>query len=248
MRAFLLGLLVASMASAQPSFPEDEFPGAIHRRPPPNLPPMKPKPVPPPVPLTRPTPPVVTPLVTRPPVPVRVPPCVLGLEVVQTVKGAGLGLEGFVVNRTTRPLTLTVMNACPNPPLQFTGLPSGTSAFETCAMGPCVKRDPVVLTLAPRERRRLAEGFVPWEGNTCSAPLPVAEYAVRSEVQLVGRPVVTCEVPSTKRFERVELPPSRCPPPEPCGIHCPFGQATDENGCSVCGCKPNPMDVRRKTE
>jgi hypothetical protein len=66
---------------------------------------------------------------------------------------------------------------------------------------------------------------------------------VRGQVQFVGRPVVTCEVPSTKRFERVELPPSRCPPLEPCGIHGPFGQATDANGCSVCGCKPNPMEV-----
>ncbi|MDX2013647.1 MAG: hypothetical protein SFW67_25865 [Myxococcaceae bacterium] len=247
MRLALVMSLVCGAASAQDlGWPEDEFPGAIVRKPKPNLPPKKPKPVPPPGPQTRPQPVPVTPVAPRPPPPAaRLPPCTLGLEVVQTVTGPGLKLEGFVVNQTSRRLTVSLLNGCPNPPMQFTGLPPGVSAFETCAMGPCVKRDPVVVTLAPRERRRLAEGFVPWEGNACSAPLPVEDFAIRGVVHLAGEAVATCERPTQKRFERVVVPPSKCPPPEPCGIHCPFGQATDANGCGLCACKPNPMELRR---
>jgi hypothetical protein len=246
MRLLLLLGVVATSALAQPELLEEEFPGAIVRKPKPNLPP-KPKPVPPPLPPTRPAPVPVTPTAPMPAPPARLPPCTLGLEVVQTVRGDGLALEGFVVNRTSRRLEVQLMNACPQPPMQFTGLPPGVSAFETCAMGPCVNRDPVVVTLGPKERRRLAEGFVPWEGNPCSAPLPVEEYTIRGVVHVVGRPVATCELPTVKRTERVVLPPSPCPPPEPCGVFCPYGQAKDANGCSTCGCNPNPMELRRPT-
>jgi hypothetical protein len=240
---FVVGVAAAPVL-AQPGLLEDEFPGAIVRKPKPTLPP---KPVPPPGPVTTPTPARLTPSAPRPPPPSRPPPCTLGLEVVQTVRGDGLALEGFVVNRTTRRLTVALMNGCPQPPMQFAGLPLGVSAFETCAMGPCVKRDPVVVTLAPKERRRLAEGFVPWEGNACSAPLPVEEYLVRGVVQFVGRAVPTCELPTVKRTVPLVTPPSTCPPPEPCGVYCPHGQAKDANGCTTCGCNPSPLELRPPT-
>jgi hypothetical protein len=247
MRLFPVLMVVSQVTVAQGFVsPEDEFPGAMLRRPKPNLPPKKPRPVPPPAPQPRPAPVPVPPASPKPPPPApRPPPCTLGLEVVQTVTGSGLELEGFVVNQTSRRLTLSLLNACPNPSMQFTGLPEGVSAFETCAMGPCVQRAPVVVTLAPRERRRLAVGFVPWEGNACSAPLPVEDFSIRGEVYFAGAAVTTCTLPTQKRAKPVVVPPSRCPPLEPCGIHCPFGQATDANGCGQCACKPNPMELRR---
>jgi hypothetical protein len=226
-------LLVSAVSAAQT--PEEEFPGALYRRPKPNLPPKK----------------KTAPMPARPPVapePTPKPPtCVLGLEVVQTFKADGLSLEGFVLNLTARRLTFSLLNTCPQPPLQFVGLPSGVSAFETCAMGPCVKRDPVKVTLGPKERRRLAVGFAPWDGNVCSTPLHVDDFPIRGVVQFVGGGVTTCELPGTTRTDGVvpKPVPSTCPPPEPCGVYCPYGQAKDPSGCSSCACNPNPMQLKR---
>lgn len=37
-------------------------------------------------------------------------------------------------------------------------------------------------------------------------------------------------------------PTHRCPPLPACGIGCDFGQARDENGCTLCACNPNPLE------
>ena len=39
-----------------------------------------------------------------------------------------------------------------------------------------------------------------------------------------------------------------CEPLVACGIHCPFGQAQDENGCTLCDCNPSPLECEGLTE
>ncbi|MBL8938385.1 MAG: hypothetical protein JNM69_27715 [Archangium sp.] len=239
-------VLLAAVAGAQPMHPMEEFPGARLRpprmlpKPPPKpapapepKPPPRPQPPPKPIPPPRPAPPQ-KPAPTLRPAPPKLTSCVVGLEVVQTRTGEGATLEGFVTNRTSRAVTMTLQNPCPTPPMAFEGLPPGVFAFQTCAMGPCVSREPIVVTLAPKERRLLATGFVPWSGGPCSAPVEPQVFSVRGVVRFEGAALVTCEVPKA-----VTAP--KCPRPEPCGVYCEFGQAKDENGCTTCGCNPNPL-------
>lgn len=230
--------------------PMEEFPGARLRpprmlpKPPPKpapepepKPPPKPQPPPKPIPPPRPAPPR-KPAPPVKPAPPRVSSCVLGVEVVQTRTTDGATLEGFVTNRTSRPVTMTLMNPCPSPPMAFEGLPPGVFAFQTCAMGPCVSREPLTVTLAPSERRLLATGFVPWAGGPCSAPVEPQAFSLRGVVLFQGPSLPTCQEPVTP-VAPVTAP--KCPPPEPCGVYCEFGQAKDENGCTTCGCNPNPL-------
>ncbi len=232
LRALWLSVLAFGVGARAQGSPDEEFPGAIVR---PKR--TQPKPSRPPAPLPPPAP------VKPPPPPKPAPACALGLQVDQHFTAEGLRLEGFVLNRTAKALRFSLVNACPNPPLQFSGLPVGVSAFDTCAAGPCVKRDPIQVTLKAGERRQLATGFAPWAGNTCSAPLVVDDFRLTAQLAFAGSSVSTCTVPGTVQTTPVRLPPSTCPPPEPCGVYCPYGTAKDERGCSTCGCNPSPLTV-----
>lgn len=251
-RLVTLLVLLSVVAGAQPMHPMEEFPGARLRpprmlpkplpKPPPApepTPPPTPRPPPKPIPPPRPRPPK-KPSPTLRPAPPKLTSCVLGVEVVQTRTEEGARLEGFVTNRSSRPVTMTLQSPCPSPPMSFEGLPAGVFAFQTCTMGPCVTNEPLEVTLAPSERRLLATGFVPWRGGPCSAPVDPQTFSLRGELRFEGAAVVTCQLPVTP----VAPPPvPKCPPPEPCGVYCEFGQAKDENGCTTCGCNPNPLRV-----
>lgn len=241
-------VLLAAVASAQPIHPIEEFPGAKFRPAPRNLPkpPPKPAPLPEPTPPPRPQPPPKPippprpappqkPAPTLRPAPPKVTSCVVGLEVVQTRTADGAKLEGFVTNRSSRPVTMTLQNPCPSPPMSFEGLPAGVFAFQTCTMGPCVSKAPLSVTLASSERRLLASGFVPWSGGPCSAPVEPQAFSLRGVLRFEGPAVMTCQLPTAP----VTTP--KCPRPEPCGVYCEFGQAKDANGCTTCGCNPNPL-------
>jgi len=224
--------LLSALAYGQPL--EEEFPGAVLRRPPRTQPaPKKPAPAP-----TRPSAPAPQPVPAA-------PPCTLGLEVVQTITADGLALEGVARNLTSKRVRVSLVNGCPNPPVQFDGLPSGVAPFTTCAAGPCVQRPPVVLTLAPKERRVLGTGFAPWSGNDCSAPMTVQDLTLTARVAFTDRGVPTCVLPAVVKTKPLPArPATRCPPPEPCGVYCPWGQARDPTGCSVCACQDNPLQPR----
>lgn len=242
-------VLLAATVGAQPMHPMEEFPGARLRPPrmlpkPPPKPPPAPEPTPPPTPRPPPKPippprprPPKKPLPTLRPAPPKLTSCVVGVEVVQTRTEEGARLEGFVTNRSSRPVTMTLQHPCPSPPMSFEGLPAGVFAFQTCTMGPCVTNEPLVVTLAPSERRLLATGFVSWSGGPCSAPVEPQTFSVRGVLRFEGAGVAMCEMAKAAPA----TPP--CPRPEPCGVYCEFGQAKDENGCTTCGCNPNPLHL-----
>jgi hypothetical protein len=236
--AFLIApLLVAAAAPARAQalgpWTEDEPPGAI----------LRPRKAPPATPPSE-------------------GPCAVELSLDVVRRGKDLEVTARARNRTARPITIATAHRCGDPAL-FDGLPAGYDYHGTCRREFCPQLDPAWrLTLPAGQTQTLARVTIRPDGDACNEPLPPGKWALtlvaptaEGDARVCGprrpyvierRAVVTPPPdPSTRREPTPSKEPHRCPPPVPCGIHCSYGYARDENGCALCSCITNPFEVAR---
>ncbi|HEX2571737.1 MAG TPA: hypothetical protein VH877_19410 [Polyangia bacterium] len=197
-----------------------------------------------------------------PPPPEPTGPCTVDLSLKARRDGAALVLTARARNRSSKPVTLYTPDYCGGGgPALFVGLRPGYDAYNACSRGPCLQpRGVTQFTIPPGATQTLTEVTLHPDGDGCNAPLPPGRYAISFELPHQAEGVRVCAVKEPYRLVRKAPPakiippepsppppiphrpaPSRCPPPIPCGIYCPYGMAKDENGCSDCSCNPNPL-------
>ena len=176
------------------------------------------------------------------------PPCELETTAVVRRTGATFHVSAMMRNLTKVKLELTLPDRCPSGPANFSGLRDGYDYYAACASGACATPRPELrYTLAPGQAVEITSLEIDPKQTSCNAVLTAGHYSLGFSVQTVRR--VCGGKPG--EFEVVEakakpLPPAKprapCPRGPACGIACPGGRfAHDANGCSVCGCEPDPM-------
>ena len=176
------------------------------------------------------------------------PPCELESTALVTHSGSVFKVRALLRNLTKAQLELDTLDQCPRGPANFGGLPEGYDYYRSCAAGACLPHPALHFSLAPGQSVQVAAIEIDPQQTSCNAPLAPGHYTLGFNVQakqrVCGGKQGAIDVPevAAKATLKPLKPKSPCPRGPACGIACPSGRyAHDANGCSVCGCEPDPF-------
>jgi hypothetical protein len=185
--------------------------------------------------------------------------CELERSTIVSRHGATFEVTAQIRNRTARPIDLELPDRCPLGPASFRGLTNDYDYCDACARGACVPpRANLHAALAPGETSQLQVIEIDPSKSQCNAALEPGKYTLDFDIasslrQCAGalghleltRPRDTPGEAPPKPAAQPPKPTVRCKPGPACGLACPSGRyAHDANGCSVCGCEPDPFSTR----